>query len=246
MIDFKQQNPNFKDFKIKVGLFGEPMTGKTFLALQFPKPLVLSTDGNYKHFKGDLAAIKIDTGKTNHVTDIHKREMLVDGWTYFKYLLNKVLIEEKDKFDTLIIDLADGLYDMCRNYWNEKYKIDYEGDLKNYDKADQYNRITKDFNNAITRLENLNKNLVIISHIMELETGETKPTLRGKIWDRITRLIDAEIITTCEETKEGNTQYVSTFRINRFGLKNTRIFSTYENIKNQINNQGLVLDINER
>jgi adenylate kinase family enzyme len=51
--------------RVKVFIFGQPMSGKTTFAATFPSPLILSTDGNFKHTKVPAISIKEENVEKN-------------------------------------------------------------------------------------------------------------------------------------------------------------------------------------
>ena len=94
--------------KIKMFLYGDPYSGKTTFASTFPNPIILSTDGNYGLLS--TPAITITT---------------VAEW--------EKAFEELEKgnhtYETVVVDLADSLYDLIRGEVLKETKIAHETDL---------------------------------------------------------------------------------------------------------------------
>lgn len=155
--------------KLKVWLYGSPFSGKTKFATEFPNAFVINTDGNAKFFTKNYAVVKnIDE---------------------FSEKLNWFL-KGDHKYDTLVIDVMDHVYDMVREYYLGKFDIDHETDL-GYGKA--WTVIKEGFWTIINKVATCNYNVVLISH--EIEYSETskigkeitkfKPSLNEKLHDRL-------------------------------------------------------------
>jgi len=136
--------PKDKDITPKVFfIWGQSMSGKTYLARQFPNPVILNTDGNAK---------KVTTPSVE----------IYDFETFVKVL--QEIEEGKHDFETIIIDLVDDVKVMLQNYVCKKYNVDDEGDVP-------YGRGHRDVRNTwqklMVRLNQLPYNVIFISHIAE-------------------------------------------------------------------------------
>jgi len=136
--------PKEKDITPKVFfIWGQSMSGKTYLARQFPNPVILNTDGNAK---------KVTTPSVE----------IYDFETFVKVL--QEIEEGKHDFETIIIDLVDDVKVMLQNYVCKKYNVDDEGDVP-------YGRGHRDVRNTwqklMVRLNQLPYNVIFISHIAE-------------------------------------------------------------------------------
>jgi len=131
-------------------IWGESMSGKTYLATEFPNALLLNTDGN---------AIKVKTPS-------------LDIRDYSEFLQT---IEELEKgghtYESIIIDLIDDVRTMVNNHVCAKYKIETLSDLK-------YGKASGEFKDLwiklMTRLSQLPYNVIFVSHIIEANGFEAK------------------------------------------------------------------------
>ena len=97
-----ENKPMEKDITPKIFfIWGQSMHGKTYLARQFPNPIIINTDGNGK---------KIDTP---HV-DVEDFETFVE--------VLKEIESGKHTYQTIVIDLVDDIKTFVKNA--EKYDCD--------------------------------------------------------------------------------------------------------------------------
>lgn len=132
---------------IKMALYGEPGVGKSTFACHAPKPFFVTTDGNYEWLE-EFGAKEED----------HKQ---VYSWDEAKKVFKAIATPAFDKYQTIVIDLAEDLLK-----WNEaefcaKSRIEHMSDLpfgKSYD-------ITRnDYFLEICKLFALPKNVILIMH----------------------------------------------------------------------------------
>ena len=173
-------------------IWGQSMSGKTYLARQFPNPIILSTDGN---------AAKVDTPSM----DI----------TSFEQFVNAIeeIEEGKHTFETVIIDLVDDIAMLLNKYVCDYFKIDSLGSNPKL-----YSRDYAMFNNMwkalMMRLSSMKYNVIFISHIVEGNDGDTQiqlPSLPQKQLNGCKGRCDAYIkcskigstyIQKCEERRD--------------------------------------------
>lgn len=152
-----------KDITPKVFfIWGQSMSGKTYLARQFPNPVIINTDGNAK---------KVDTPSVE----------VFDFETFVK-VINEIE-EGKHDFKTIIIDLVDDIRTMLENYVCKKNKVDDVGEI-GYGKG--YRDVTMTWQKLMVRLNQLPYNVIFISHIKEVsEDGNTveRPSLDQKFYN---------------------------------------------------------------
>ena len=176
-------------------VWGQSMSGKTYLARKFPNPLILNTDGN-----GD----KIPE-PTIEITD-------------FKQFVEAIEEIEKGNhtFETIVIDLVDDIATMMEVFVCEKNsipKVKYESiaeipfgkgyvDCKNIWKA------------LMMRLSQMKYNIVYISHVLEKTVDDVQvqqPSLEQKYLNMTKGRCDAYIkcakigttyIQKCEEKRD--------------------------------------------
>ena len=165
---------------IRMWLYGAPDAGKTHFAKQFPKPLLLSTDGNYIY--ETIPANSIDAWEVGALAKPEQKA---------KAFVNIVQeLKNANPYETIILDLIDGTQRLVRAHFLKVLNIVHESDL-NYGKA--YQTVNENFIAQIEQLFKLPVNIIIISHL----TSETikpknaaeytvfKPKLDDKYHDTI-------------------------------------------------------------
>lgn len=139
--------------KAKLWIYGEPFTGKTTFANAAPMPLFLNTDGNVKFIDSPPIPIKDTLETEGRMT---KKKF---GWATFKDAVAEL---EKDPqgFETVVVDLVEGVYEMCRTYMYDKRGWEHESD----DSFKAWDIVRKEFLDTMRRLTNLDMNVILISH----------------------------------------------------------------------------------
>lgn len=143
-------------------IWGQSMSGKTYLARSFPNPLIINTDGN---------ALKVDTPS-----------IIIADFKEFVQII-KELEEVKHTFETIIIDLVDDIKLMLFKYVCDKYKVDDIGEVA-YGKG--YRDVNTIWQNLMIKLSQLPFNIIFISHIVEYVENNTtyeKPSLEQKYYN---------------------------------------------------------------
>ena len=136
--------------KYKVWVYGVPFSGKSHFADTFPKPYVINTDGNAQ-FYNNADSIQVSN---------------------YKEFVSALENFDSEKYDTLIIDVLDHIYDMCREQFLQSHGIEHEADLTS-NGAQTYGigwtLLRDDFWYMISKIRNIPSNLVLISHDAERE-----------------------------------------------------------------------------
>lgn len=130
-------------------IWGESMSGKTYLAKEFESPLIINTDGN---------ASKITTPS-----------VFVKNFTEFKEVIEE-LEKGKHTFKTLIIDLIDDLETMVINHICSLAKVESLADIAFGKGFNTFNSIWK---NLMMTLTQMDLNVIFISHIVEKIDGQS-------------------------------------------------------------------------
>lgn len=138
---------------IKLLLWGESGAGKTTIALQAPKPIaIIDMEGGSKLYskKYDFSLFS-----TSDITEV-KRAIFF-------------LMKEKHDFKTLIIDPITIYWDELQRYWSKIFITRNEGSSGNkhefYDLGPkEWKTIKSDFEALITRLVNLDMNVIVTAH----------------------------------------------------------------------------------
>lgn len=157
----------------KIWLYGAPFSGKTYLANEFPDPIMLNTDGNVRFVDAPYIAIKDIVTTEGRMT---KRTM---AWQVFKDAIDELEKRDND-FKTVIVDLLEDTYEMCRLFMYDKLGITHESD----DSYRAWDKVRTEFLSTIKRLMNLNDkyNIVLISH------EDTTKDLTRKTGDKVTQI----------------------------------------------------------
>lgn len=134
---------------MKVWVYGTPFSGKSYFANSFPKPFVINTDGNLQFYKSD--------------------GVLVSNYQEFVRALQNF---DNEKYDTLVIDVLDHVYDMCREEFLKANGIEHESDYMSngsstYGKG--WTILREQFWYMISKIRAIDANLVLISHDAEKE-----------------------------------------------------------------------------
>lgn len=146
-------------------IWGQSMSGKTYLARRFPSPIILNTDGNAK---------KVDTPSVD----------IYDFETFVQVL--QEIEEGKHDYKTIIIDLIDDIKTMLEIYVCKKYNVEALADA-GYGKA--FTDVKAIWKKLMIRLSQLKYNVVFISHIQESQDEDNaqrtveKPSLEQKYYN---------------------------------------------------------------
>ena len=139
----------------KLGIYGEPAVGKSVFSLGWPKPFFVCTDENYDFL--DVFGAK----ENNHIQ--------LSTWKEFKDWVNKF---DFSKYETIVVDLIDDLYQWADAEYCKKSRIDDLGDI-GYGKG--YKVVRNDFTYYMLQLINKKCNIILLSH----EDRSQEKTTRG-------------------------------------------------------------------
>lgn len=158
--------------KKKIWLYGAPFSGKTYLANEFPDPLMLNTDGNIKYVDAPYIAIKDEVKVEGRIA---KRTF---AWAVFKDTIEELEKKQND-FKTIVVDLLEDTYEACRLYMYDQLGITHESD----DSFRAWDKVRIEFLSTIKRLMNLDyENIILISH------EDSSKDLTKKTGDKITAI----------------------------------------------------------
>lgn len=158
--------------KKKIWLYGAPFSGKTYLANEFPDPLMLNTDGNVKYVDAPYIAIKDVVTVEGRIT---KRVL---AWQVFKDTISELEKKQND-FKTIVVDLVEDTYEYCRLYMYDQLGISHESD----DSFRAWDKVRTEFLSTIKRLMNLDyENIILISH------EDTSKDLTKKSGDKVSAI----------------------------------------------------------
>lgn len=160
-------------------LYGQPKTGKTTTAAQFPQALLCAFETGYLAIPGVMA-------------------QPVNKWSEFKQILRQLDSDQaRQQFKNIIVDTVDIAYDLCEKYICNQNGVSTVGDLA-YGKG--YALAKKEFDEALRKIPQMGYGLVMISHAQDKtfkdENGEEYqqivPTLANQprlVVDRMSDII---------------------------------------------------------
>lgn len=207
--------------------YGEPKTGKTTIASQFPKALLLAFETGYLAIPGIMA-------------------QPINKWSEFKQVLKQLKDPAvHEQFSNIIVDTADIAYDLC-----EKYTCNQKGvsAINEVPYGQGWALAGKEFDECLRSIPQMGYGLVMISHSQDktfkdengAEFNQIVPTLGNKprlIVDRMSDIIgyahpveQEDGISTYLEMR-GTSRYVAG---SRFKYTPQRIAFTYDNLVNAI------------
>ena len=169
----------------KLWIYGEPYSGKTTLANQFPDPVFLNTDGNITSFDAPYVPIK----------ETLEGRQRISAWTNFKKVIDE--LQGGSDFKTVVVDLLEDTYEHCRRHVLDELGLTHESE-GSYGKA--YKMIDDEFLTVFKKLCNLDYHIVLLSHCdfsKEVTRGNgskvtnIQPNIKEKIISKLTGYVDA-------------------------------------------------------
>ena len=170
----------------KLWVFGAPFSGKTTFACGAPKHYVLSTDGNAQYVTDSYKLITDEVKKNGRMIQ------RTYAWDILKQEIEK--LEAGTEYETIIVDLLEDTYEMCRLYMYNKLGITHESD----DSFRAWDKVRTEYLSTMRRLLNLPYDIVLISHEdkskdITKRSGENitaiKPNLIDKVANKIAGMV---------------------------------------------------------
>lgn len=219
----------------KIWIYGQPFSGKTTLACGSPNHYVLTTDGNAEYvtdsWKMIADAVKVEGRMT-------KRTF---AWEVFKQEIEK--LERKDnEYQTIILDLAEDTYEMCRLYMYDKLKISHESD----DSFRAWDKVRTEYLSTMRRLMSMDYDIVLLSHEdtskdITKKSGENitavKPNMTDKVALKLAGMVAFVGRAVCDNGKyqlQIKTDEVI-FGGGRLGVSNVTVPSKWEEVEKLFN-----------
>ena len=178
-------------------LYGPPKIGKTSLLSGFPNALFLATEKGYKSLK------------------VYKED--ITSWKQYLEII-KDIVHGKHKYQTIINDTADVLFDMCSEYACKKLGIEHESDAE-WGKG--WAETKKIFTRALQPLFASNYGIVFVSHTrgdkittQVEEITKTVPTLSKQARKILLPLVDTIGCLRYKHHKIGKGEYEERYIIN--------------------------------
>ena len=191
-----------KTTKRKIWIYGSAFSGKTTFVDSAPAPLNLNTDGNIQFVTMPFIPIK----------DTYEGRQKVFAWEVFKDAIAE--LEKKDNnFKTIVVDLLEDTYELCRLYEFDRQGFSHESDA-GYGKG--WDIVRTEFLSTIRRLVNLDyENIILISHEdsskdITKKSGDKitsiKPNIGDKIANKIAGMVDivARVVVEDDGTRNLN------------------------------------------
>lgn len=194
MLDIFNVKPHevSRDLKgYSVLLYGEPKSGKTTTASQFPKSLIIAFEKGYAAIPGAMA-------------------VPVNSWSDFLKIVRQLKDPKaKEMYETIVIDTADIAWDYCEQYICNVNGVDA---INKIPYGGGYSATSKEFDTKIRSIVQMDFGLVLISHSTEKtftsETGEEfskiVPTLPSRARLICGRLCDIIGYSRAIETDDGD------------------------------------------
>ena len=229
MLPANEKRKVTKGDRFKVMFYGQPFTGKTTLANQFPDPIFLNTDGNINTFDSPFIQLKYEYAGPVRVKH---------PWEVFKNAI-KALQTEPHTYKTVVVDLVDDTFEMCRSYELEKLGIDHESE----ESFKAWDIISSKFLEVYKQLVSLDMNIVLLAHEntsrdLTRRSGDKVtaigPNIREKIAIKLAGFLDIVARITAEDTGH----YINfknsdlMFGGGRINIKVDRIPSDFASFKN--------------
>ena len=169
-------------------LYGAPFSGKTTFADSAPDPLMLNTDGNAEYVTAPYVSIQDEVTVTGRIT---QRKM---AWAVFKDYIEELEKGQND-FKTIVVDLVNDTYEMCRLYMYDKLGITHESD----DTFRAWDKVRTEYLSTMRRVVHLPyENIILLSHEdstkdLTKKTGEKvtsiKPKMANKVADSLAGMV---------------------------------------------------------
>lgn len=187
----KKKTVGTKPRKMKVWVYGAPYSGKTYFANSFPDALILSTDGNTEFCDSPSILIRDQVTTSGRITNT------MTAWNYFKEIILE-LSKGNNTYKTIVFDLVEDLYELCRISKYKELGITHESD----DPFKAWDKVRAEFMSTMRKAANLDYNIVFISH-EDIKTDITSrngdnvtainPNIQPKIANKLAGLVDMTI-----------------------------------------------------
>lgn len=160
-----------------VCLYSLPKVGKTSLACQFPKNLLLGFEHGWNAISGAMAI------------DIKK-------WTDFKQVLKQLeKPEAQEKYNTVTVDTVGIAWDLCEQYVCAQHGVQSIADIP---WGGGYSAAKREFETCLRKITQLGYGLVIIAHVekrIEKRADDSEveilgPAIPKRAYDIVNQLVD--------------------------------------------------------
>lgn len=176
----------------KLWIYGQPYTGKTMLADQFPDPLMLNTDGNMDYISAPYIAIRDTVIQNGRIKETKQ------AWEIFKEAVDELSKMDND-YKTIVVDLVEDTYEACRQYIYKKNGISHESD----DPYRAWDKVRSEFLSVMKKLTTLPyESIILISHEdiskdITKKSGDKVTAIKPNITDKIALKLAGMVGLTC-------------------------------------------------
>ena len=161
-------------------IYGAPFSGKTTFADSAPDPLMLNTDGNAVYVTAPFVSIQDEITVNGRIT---QRKM---AWAVLKDYIEE-LEKGGNTYKTIVVDLVNDTYEMCRLYMYDKLGITHESD----DTFRAWDKVRTEYLSTMRRVLHLPyENIILLSHEdatkdLTKKTGEKITSVKPKMADKV-------------------------------------------------------------
>lgn len=201
----KNERRDLTQIKKKVlWMYGKPFSGKTWFANRFPDPLMLNTDGNIKYVDSPFLPIRDEVIVNGRLTSVKL------AWEVFKDVIDE-LAKKQNSFKTIIVDLLEDTYEMCRLYMYNQMGITHESD----DSFRAWDKVRTEFLSTMRKLVNLDyENIILISHEdtsrdITKKGGDKVTAIKPNMQDKVSNKIAGMVDLVTRLVSEGGTRKLS-------------------------------------
>lgn len=153
-------------------IYGQPFSGKTTFSDRAPDPLMLNTDGNAVYVTAPYISIQDEVKVNGRITT------RVLAWQVFKDYIEELEKGQND-FKTIVVDLVNDTYEMCRLFMYDKLGITHESD----DSYRAWDKVRTEYLSTMRRVLHLPyENIILLSH------EDSTKDLTKKSGDKITSI----------------------------------------------------------
>ena len=183
---------------MNIWLYGQPFSGKTYLASKFPDNYIISTDGNAEYLFPDDHIFRVKT------------------YADFENAYKELRKIPKDKIKYVTIDVTSYLLDLVREHWLDEQKKNSPGITHESDIPYKGYRMLRDAQwDVLLTLTRLCDNIIFISHEniwveknkFGREINRFDPVFDEELKTQMTGLMTIIARTEKEKDNDGNYHY---------------------------------------
>lgn len=219
----------------KLWIYGMPFSGKTTFACGAPHHYVLSTDGNAQYTTDSFKLITDEVVKTGRMIQ------RTFAWDVLKNQIE--LLEAGTDHETIIVDLAEDTYEMCRLFMYNKLGISHESD----DSFRAWDKVRTEYLSTMRRLLNLPYNIVLLSHEdtskdITKKNGENITAIKPNLTDKVSNKLAGMVALVARAVVDGDKYTLQiktdevTFGGGRLGINNVTIPLDWNEVSNLFDN----------